>query len=189
MRTSIAYLGIAAVCAVGAAFMLPQGRVAVSTDAVAARHADMSEGGCSGCACCFPRTPDGIVSINGFVKLADGTSLYTVPHDQWLIVTDIEVVAMTADGAPIPDWPIGLYEVDKTSMHNGQRALKRWANCSIYHSARGIPIMPGCDLMIDRMPVDFGSGDFAQPPAPRGARVYYQINGYLWDAGGSHQSH
>ena len=136
------------------------------------------ESGCSGCFCCFPRTPDGNVSLNGFESTSVlEKAVYTSPEDKWFIMTDLEVVVLDAQGNPTSTYNIGLYEEDAMGM----RAMKRWANCSPYHSARGIAIRPGCDVIL--------AGMSALPTgnAPAPDRYYYQLNGYLWD--GATSSH
>ena len=188
MRRNLVYLGLASLALVAASFTPPQERVVVrdQADRTPAAQESSGEEGCSGCFCCFPRTPDGNVSLNGFAQTSAGeTVLYTVPHGKWFMVTDIEVVALDGTGQAISREAFGLFEIDRMGMMGtGLRTMKRWANCSPYHSARGIPFMPMCDVTLDRIQVG------TQTATDRVAvQVYYQINGYLWDDAGSSSSH
>jgi len=180
MKTLVSIVGIAGLIAIGAAFTGPQERQPVSSPAVASEKSG-DENGCSGCFCCFPRTPDGNVSVQGFVSTASEV-VYKVPHDKWFLATDIEVVALDAQGMPVWQHRVGLFEDDSMGMHGGMKMMKRWANCSPYHSARGIPFMPMCDVLLE--PLSSAAAN------TKATQVYYQINGYLWDdAGGSSHSH
>jgi hypothetical protein len=122
---------------------------------------------CSACYCCFPRTPEGFVSLDDFeVAPATEEILYDVPHHEWLMLTDLEAVAMDAAGNELRDVRLVLFREDMMGM----RTRVRWANCSVYHSPRGFAIQPGSKLVM----VIQG----ARAPA----EYYWQLSGCLWPA-------
>jgi len=178
----IALFGIASLLALGGYTWMDSLSAAPSAPSLTAdmkeKDKNMESSGCKGCFCCFPRTPDGNVILNGFEAITDPEKVvYTSPEDKWFILTDLEVVVLDSQGNPTSTYNVGLFEEDAMGM----RALKRWANCSPYHSARGIAIRPGCDVIL---------AELSQVPVgttPTADRYYWQLNGYLWDgATGSH---
>lgn len=179
---STTYFSLASIVAIGGLFWVSQARTrAATTPAEVTTEVSAGEGhesGCSGCFCCFPRTPDGNVNLNGFEPVGStlDTTVYTTPHDMWFMVTDLEVVVLDEQGVTTDTLRIGLYENDDMGMST----LKRWADCSVYHSARGIAIRPNCDVVLANLP---GMPTGMRMPAKR---VYWQLNGYLWDGGSEH---
>ena len=126
----------------------------------------------------FPGVPENLVTMNGFLPVHEGEdswTLLTIPRDRWFVATDVEVVALDPLGREVESYSIGLYEFDPTGQVADQPIMRRWANCSVWHSSRGLPFRPTCDVMLKKISVA------VQPVMDtQVVRLYYHINGFYW---------
>lgn len=116
----------------------------------------------------WPPPPSDIVNLNGFYSMSAGGSqvLFTVPANQWFVVTDAEILWHTGASIDLCEDAGGTITLKRSSWFNGWEGHAASVTAGPYRSAVGLSFAPGTKVVLVN-------------PQSQGENGEFHLTGYL----------